>query len=262
MNSIITKSLKGLTSLFIARFKILTYHGVPKSNPEDYEVSLKNFSYQMKILSDKGFNVIPLHEAIRRLYDATIEPRTIVITFDDGHESIWENAIPLLKQYSFPSTVFIPTGLVGKVDTFSGFKGIPRKLADWQTISHNQQNNEVSIGGHSITHCNLCNLSKQELEVEINASYEELSNRLGQNNYYFAYPFGLLNESVKNAVENSNYCGALCFGSVLSNSQNTDPYLLKREKILSKTTDSEFFKIIDTKKDLPRALKAIYNKHK
>lgn len=261
MNSTITKALKGITSLLKPRFKIITYHGVPKSNPEDYEISLENFTNQMAYLSDEGYNVIPLHQAFLRLYNGTIGSKTVVITFDDGHESIWDNAIPILKQYSFPSTIFIPTGLVGKIDNTSEFRGLPRKISNWDTILENYNNKGVSIGGHSVSHCNLCNLTNQELEEEIHASYEALSNQLGHNNYYFAYPFGLLNDNVKKTLENSKYCGALCFGSVLSNSQNTDPYLLKREKILSTTTITDFSKIIDINSDLPRAIKALQKKY-
>jgi len=42
--------------------------------------------------------------------------RSVVISFDDGFESTFEQAVPTLEQYGMPATFFLVSGLVGKTN--------------------------------------------------------------------------------------------------------------------------------------------------
>lgn len=42
----------------------------------------------------------------------------ISITFDDGWDSIYENAFPILQRYNYPATLFVITGKIGKYDNY------------------------------------------------------------------------------------------------------------------------------------------------
>ena len=39
-----------------------------------------------------------------------VPPKTFVVTFDDGYDSVYRNAWPILKELSVPATVFLVTG--------------------------------------------------------------------------------------------------------------------------------------------------------
>jgi peptidoglycan/xylan/chitin deacetylase (PgdA/CDA1 family) len=118
----------------------------------------------------------------------------------------------------------------------------------------------INAGSHSINHYNLNTLSPDKLFSEIDGSYDELIKNIGQNNYFFAYPFGLLNAKVKNAVSKSLFKGALCYGSVLSNWAGTDIYELKREKILLTTSSQLFKQLINPNNDRIRGIRAFFGK--
>lgn len=55
------------------------------------------------------FNVIPLGEAVNRLGSNSLPSRAACITFDDGYRDNFTNALPILRKYNLPATVFIAT---------------------------------------------------------------------------------------------------------------------------------------------------------
>lgn len=64
---------------------------------------------QMAVMIARVFNVIPLTEAIERLKRNVLPSRAACITFDDGYLDNYTNALPILRKYNLPATVFIAT---------------------------------------------------------------------------------------------------------------------------------------------------------
>lgn len=94
-----------------ARLCIVNYHRVletrdPLLHPEP---DIRTFRWQMKLLAD-CFNVLPLHDAVEALARRTLPPRAVCITFDDGYRSVHDHALPILKEFNLPATVFVTTG--------------------------------------------------------------------------------------------------------------------------------------------------------
>src|SRR5438067_12205090 len=59
------------------------------------------------------FNVIPLSEAAARLLRASLPPRALCITFDDGYADNHDVALPILARHGVTATFFIATGFLG-----------------------------------------------------------------------------------------------------------------------------------------------------
>jgi peptidoglycan/xylan/chitin deacetylase (PgdA/CDA1 family) len=95
------------------RLLILCYHGVSlvdehEWNPELY-VSREHFRKRMALLRDGGYHVLPLGEAVARLRAGTLPARAIAITFDDGAHDFLASAVPILREFGFPATVYLTT---------------------------------------------------------------------------------------------------------------------------------------------------------
>lgn len=96
-----------------SRLLILCYHGISLSdehlwNPGLY-MSRDHFAARLKAIKDGGYRVLPLAEAIRRLYMDDLPPKALAITFDDGLYDFYAEAWPLLADYGFPATVYLTT---------------------------------------------------------------------------------------------------------------------------------------------------------
>jgi peptidoglycan/xylan/chitin deacetylase (PgdA/CDA1 family) len=95
--------------------KILAYHDIGPQSFFNLQVPEKVFRSHMSYLSDAGYNVISLEEAVELLKSKKPVPAdTVVITFDDGYRSIYEHVLPAVKKYGMPVTVFLSTGPVEK----------------------------------------------------------------------------------------------------------------------------------------------------
>lgn len=90
---------------------ILCYHGVSikdehEWNPELY-VTRDHLRTRFYILKKEGYEVLPLREAICRLYRGTLPHRGVVLTFDDGFYNFYSVAAPLLEEFGYPATVYL-----------------------------------------------------------------------------------------------------------------------------------------------------------
>jgi peptidoglycan/xylan/chitin deacetylase (PgdA/CDA1 family) len=101
---------------------VLTYHRVddPSSSPLLYPglISARpaEFEEQMAFLAEQC-RPISLTElrAVRR-GEARLEPRSVLVTFDDGYRDFAEHAWPILKRHEIPVTLFVPTAYPGDPD--------------------------------------------------------------------------------------------------------------------------------------------------
>ena len=95
------------------RLLILCYHSIAIEDEHEwsgtYSMSPALLESRLRMLRDGGYNVLPLDEAVRRLYAGTLPPRSVALTFDDGMFDFHARALPLLRQYGFPATVYLTT---------------------------------------------------------------------------------------------------------------------------------------------------------
>lgn len=90
---------------------ILVYHRVLREvDPlRQGEVVADVFTEQMRFFS-RHFAILPLLEAARLLKQGRLPSRACCITFDDGYADNLTVALPILKTYDLPATVFVATG--------------------------------------------------------------------------------------------------------------------------------------------------------
>lgn len=89
---------------------VLTYHHISSKPVSSITISPKRFEEDLKMLKESGFNVISLRDMIKGIEgNFKIPPNAVVITFDDGYESFYKHAFPLLKKYNMPAVNFVIT---------------------------------------------------------------------------------------------------------------------------------------------------------
>jgi len=95
------------------RLAILLYHRVlERPDPlRPGEPDLARFTWQMETLA-RWCNVLPLGEAVQRLWAGTLPPRAVAITFDDGYADNFTLALPVLQRLGLPAAVFVASGFL------------------------------------------------------------------------------------------------------------------------------------------------------
>lgn len=95
------------------RLTIVCYHGISLDDEHEWRPFLflhpKQFERRLEILRKGKYSVLPLSEALQRLYRNDLPPRSVALTFDDGTYDFYRQAYPRLKQYGFPVTVYLTT---------------------------------------------------------------------------------------------------------------------------------------------------------
>lgn len=95
------------------RLLILCYHGIALEDENQWQPPLfltpQLLKRRLEILQKGKYVVLPLAEALERLYRVDLPPRSVAITFDDGTYDFYKLAFPRLKQYGFPVTLYLST---------------------------------------------------------------------------------------------------------------------------------------------------------
>ena len=113
----------------------------------------------------------------------------VVITFDDGLESAYLIAFPIMQQYGIKGTVYVVPSWVGT----SGYMTL-----DQLTELHNAG---WTIASHSLDHLDLTTLSDADITTQLQSTIDWLKNNgFSDGAYQLAYPFGDYNDTVVNDV--------------------------------------------------------------
>lgn len=211
---------------------ILMYHMVSETGhplQKRYAVSPEKFRRQLRYLKFKGYTPISLDDLYGFFANNNREliKKPIIITFDDGYMDNYENAFPVLKEYSFPAAIFMVSGFVGRSNLWDVAAGYPeRPLVGWREAEEMVKGG-VTIGSHTINHPWLTQLVSDEAKREIEESKKSLEDRIGMPINHFAYPYGDLNQPVADMVKDAGYVTA-CSVMTGFNKKDTDPFILKR----------------------------------
>src|SRR5262249_30282603 len=146
---------------------ILMYHrisGDPEGHVSPYyrlATSPAMFRQQMCWLKEHGHSVVSLSDAVTQLNQPDRTDRRAVITFDDAFIDVYTEAWPILAEFGFTATVFVPTGFVENPGGFNG-----RRCLSWAQIRE-LYSFGITFGSHSVSHPELYRLAWPAIRREL-----------------------------------------------------------------------------------------------
>lgn len=198
---------------------ILEYHvlgAAPASEPyPDLYVSRPDFHKQMNWLDEHGYEAVTLEQVEAAWYHgATLPPKPVVISFDDGYRPQFTYALPELRRHGWAGVLNLKA---------EGSDLYPSNIeamiaAGWE------------IAAHTIHHLDLTELDSAQLKEEVAGSRRILQREYGVPVKNFCYPAGQFNAAVIAAVEAAGYVGATT--EIRGYADREHPYELDRFEIL------------------------------
>lgn len=181
------------------------YHRFDEHRYPSTNISSEIFKQQLEYLKKNDIEVISLGDIARRLASGQALPEhAVALCADDSFRSFYDVAMPLLRQYGYPVTLFVNTDAVGK----KGYLG-------WNELKQLHEEG-VELGNHTATHAYL-------VEAEANESFSAWRERVKQDILkaqaafernlkikpeLFAYTFGEYSDELVALVEEIGFVAA------------------------------------------------------
>lgn len=227
---------------------ILMYHQIDspptKGTPlRGLVVSPRTFAWQMQMLGLLGYRGLSMRDLEPYLKGQT-NGKVVGITFDDGFQNNFHNALPVLLKHGFSATCYCVSALVGETNIWDHGKVAEKRLMTREEI-RSWHLAGMDVGSHTQTHIDLCEASSEHARDQIFLSKDELQQIIGAEVKHFCYPYGRHNPEHQELVHRAGYITATSThrGRV---EPGDDPYTLNRIMVARATNPLLFFMKIAT----------------
>lgn len=211
------------TAEYTKKLPVLMYHHIAEEAVNDMTVTPETFRAQMQALADAGYTAVTLSEITDYVFDGEPLPENpVLITFDDGYESNYTYAYPILKELGMHAVIFTVGTSVGK-DEYkdTGIKIIPHFGED--EAREMTESGVIEIGSHTFDlHGNknyeqnaredvsqISGESEEEYISVIRADFAEsrdyLSSITGGNVTALSYPRGVITDNAARIAVEEGY---------------------------------------------------------
>jgi peptidoglycan/xylan/chitin deacetylase (PgdA/CDA1 family) len=227
------------------RVKVLIYHRVVDdealSLAHPWCIHARDYRRHLELLDEWGYTGITFEDY--RLFlqgELNLPKKPVIITFDDGYLDTYQIAYPLLQEYGMKAVVFV---LGDRSITSNAFDArrqgfLPAGLMDGYHILELHESG-FEIGAHSMTHAVLTKLPGEKAWEEISNARIALEILLNSPVRSFAYPYGIVNQTVKEMVARAGYdiaCGVFSGPATFG----LDAYDIRRIPVLNSTRSFGF----------------------
>lgn len=95
--------------LFADQVAVLMYHHVHDTDVSSSTISSQLLEDQLTYLRERGYSFITLRQFESFMEGASVPDNAVLVTFDDGYESFYSHAFPILDKLNVPAVSFVIT---------------------------------------------------------------------------------------------------------------------------------------------------------
>jgi len=186
---------------------VLCYHRFGPTVADGMTVKTEVFAAQLQWLKDNGYTVIPMRTLVNYLLGngPAPAPKSVVITADDAHQTVYSDMLPLVKKYNIPVTLFCYASCVSRVSSV--------KCMTWEQLQELQKTGLFDIQGHTFWHPNFKKDKKKmkpaeyekSVQTQLSKSKAVLEKKLGTKVDLLAWPFGIYDDYLEKEAAKAGY---------------------------------------------------------
>jgi peptidoglycan/xylan/chitin deacetylase (PgdA/CDA1 family) len=187
------------------RVPILVYHRFDPAASGLTTITTRDFESHLNYLAENGYRVIRLRELVDFLLGHALAPppRSVVITVDDGHESVYTELFPLVKKARIPITLFIYPSAISHASY----------ALTWGQLRELTASGLFDVQSHTYWHPNF-KIERQRLDprrydefviFQLTQSKATLERMLGCRVDLLAWPFGIYDDQLIQMAAHSGY---------------------------------------------------------
>lgn len=182
---------------------VLMYHRVVETRNEagkhNIYVFRKDLIKQFDYLKRQGYQTITFKD----LNEINDYSKKVILTFDDGYIDNYNLLFPILKEYQFTAVIFLVTTQTR--NEWGIVEGEPAINLMNEAQIKEMHTYGIEFGGHSRTHVSMSELTREQAIDEISGCKQDVESMLQTPVISFCYPFGGINEQVKQIVKEAGY---------------------------------------------------------
>lgn len=220
---------------------VLCYHRFGPTVADSMTVTTAVFESHLNYLQEHGFTVIPLQALVDyQLGKAPPPPpRSVVITVDDGHRSVYEEMLPLVRRYNIPVTLFIYPSAISNAHA-------PYAMS-WEQLHTLVDTGLFTIQSHTYWHPNF-KKEKRRLDpvaydkfvvTQLQKSKAVLEKRFGSTINALAWPFGIYDDALLQQAQAAGYVAAFSIDG--RQVHNGDPLLALPRHLMNNAKQGRVF---------------------
>lgn len=212
---------------------VLMYHRVCADGDwrgSDFVVEASVFRRQMIWLAEHGYWTPRLSDVLRAGGRAPcLAGRPVLLTFDDGYADNLVNALPVLRWLGFTAAFFPVLDLHRRTNHWDTAPELRVPLLSVEGMRA-LEDAGMELGSHTMTHARLTRASPNELADELARSREVLASLAADPLPVVAYPYGDVDDRVKDAARAAGYGAALAVNSGPLE-MGADPFEIRRQRV-------------------------------
>lgn len=244
---------------------IVMYHNITKKSKllGKYAVSEAQFKSDLEYIKSKGYTTITMTELINYAYNGgSLPQKPIIITFDDGYESFYAYAYPLLKEYNMKAVMSI-VGAYTDMFSEENDHNVDYSHLTWEEVNEMCDSGLVEIQNHTYNMHEIskdrrgCGIRKgeseekycKELTEDLARLQKEILVYTGTSPNTFTYPYGHICSESEDIIKDLGFKASLsCYEVVNEVEDGTDwLYDLGRFNRANGKSSAEFFKKMNIK---------------
>jgi peptidoglycan/xylan/chitin deacetylase (PgdA/CDA1 family) len=187
---------------------ILVYHRFGPKVADSMTVTNAVFESHLKYLKDHGFRILPLRDVVEQYMGKgrRADSPIAALTADDGHISVYTDALPLLKKYRVPMTLFIYPSAISNASY----------AMTWNQLRELKTSGLFDFESHTYWHPNFkkerARLQTPDYEklvaTQLRKSKEVLERQLSHPVKMLAWPFGIYDPLLEARAAEAGYSAA------------------------------------------------------